>query len=258
MLPIKAIHPNPRTDASPHSGVRVERNPPPLLWPASKRKNVRYSIRLSQSVRFPKKGTITGVGLPWAMYTPSQTLETGIWYWQVGEVTGRGKQVWSETHSFEVTARSRKILRPPADHLLSRTSVDRPRLVPARKDVRRLHAKVSNPLAQRLYERTAHLIGQPLPDDRTPPEQGDDEYKRMKFARWGSKRLAGKEVTAIEGLLCACLLNGDDRFVAEAVRRAVNVASWDPDGFTNPVISDFADASSVRAMALVYDAAHDD
>ena len=256
MLPIKAIPPNPRTDASPYIGVRVDRNPAPLLWPASKRKNVRYSVRLSQSDRFPKKGTITEVGLPWAMYTPSRTLETGIWYWQVGETTRRGKQVWSERYSFEVTARSRKILRPHADQLLSRTSVDRPRLVPARKDVRRLQAKVSHPLAQRLYEQTAHLIGQPLPNDRTPPKKGDDEYKRMKFARWGSKGLARKEVGAIEGLLCAWLLNGEDRFVAEAIRRAVNVASWDPDGFTNPIISDFADASSVRAMALVYDAAH--
>jgi hypothetical protein len=249
MLPIKAIHPNPRTDATPSNGVQVERNPPSLLWPTSKGKNARYSVRLSQSARFPKRKTIAEAGLLWAMFTPTAELATGRWYWQVG-VTRRGKTAWSDTYQFEIGKSTRLTRLPPAETLLENAS-NRPRLMPTRGSLRQKRTQESQALAQQLYSATGHLIGQPLPDDMTPPDQGDDEYKRMKFARWGSKRLAASQVSAVESLLCAGLLNGDDRFTDEAIRRALNVATWHPDGFTNPVISDFADASCMRAMALI-------
>jgi hypothetical protein len=256
LLDRKAIHPNPRTDAAPSNGVQVDRNPPSLLWPASKGTNIRYSIRLSQSPRFPKQKTIAEAGLPWAMFTPSAELAPGDWYWQVG-TTIRRKTTWSETYQFSSTANTRRTHLPPAEILLQKAASIRPRLMPTHRSVKRDRSAASQALAQRLYQETGHLIGQSLPDDATPPAQGNDEYKRMKFARWGSKRLAAGQVTAIESLLCAGLLNGDDRFTAEAVRRAMNIATWQPDGFTNPVISDFADASCMRAMALVYDGAYD-
>jgi hypothetical protein len=252
MLPIKAIHPNPRTDAAPRNNVAVDRNPPSLLWPAARGKNVRYSVRLSQGQRFPKNGTLAETGLPWAMFTPADALAPGTWYWQVG-VSARGKLNWSSTHQFVVTASTRRTHLPPAESILEHAASIRPRLLPTRESLRNVRSAKSQDLAQKLTAQTGHLLGQELPDDATPPSHGDDEYKQMKFARWESRGLAANQASAIEDLLCAGHLNGDNRFVDEAVRRARNVASWDPDGFTNPVISDFADASCMRAMALAYD-----
>ena len=252
----KSLHPTPRTSASPIKGEQVSRNPPALLWPAAKGAGVRYSVRLSQSPRFPKRNTISEVGLQWAMFNPFRILEPGTWHWQYGVAT-KGQTRWSETFSFEIGPKTRLFDLPLADDLTKNAQQRSPRLLPTREDVRRIRTDEALSLTQRLYRGTSHLLGQELPDDTTPAPQGDDEYKQMKFARWGSKRLAGAQVTAVESLLCAGLLTGDARFTNEAVRRALNIASWDPDGFTNPVISDFADASCMRAMALVYDSAYD-
>ena len=195
-------------------------------------------------------------GLPWAMFTPATELSSGTWYWQVG-LSKPGETAWSDTYEFEVRDRARKTDLPSAEKLLEKAASIRPRLMPTRRELQQMRCLQSQELAQRFYRETARLLGQELPDDATPPAQGDDDYKRMKFARWGSKRLAGAQVSEIESLVCAGLLCGDNRYAAEAIRRALNVAAWDPDGFTNPVISDFADASCMRAMALVYDTAHD-
>jgi hypothetical protein len=256
MLPISAIHPNPRANAAPSNGVSVDCNPPSLLWPAASGRSVRYSVRLSKSHRFPKRGTISEAGLPWAMFTPSVELNEGVWHWQVGTSKG-GRIKWSEVQTFTVTATAKKSVLPSSTSLFETASAKRPRLMPAGKEIRANRSQRTQELALGLYRRTSHLIDQSLPDDTTPPAQGDNEYKQMKFARWGSKRLAGEQVSAVEALICAGLLNGDERFFEEAERRALNVATWHPDGFTNPVISDFADASCMRAMALVYDTSYD-
>ena len=190
------------------------------------------------------------------MFTPTTDLEPGTWYWQIG-ITRHSKTVWSEVYEFEIPPRARRLTTPAAETVLREAAKQRPRLMPTSASVRAIRSSDSQALAQRLYRTTSHLIGQELPDDTAPPAQGDDEYKRMKFARWGSKRLAAQEVSAVEALLCAGLLSGDDRYAEEAIRRAVNVAAWDPDGFTNPVVSDFSDASAMRTMALVYDTCHD-
>lgn len=254
MLPIKAIHPETRIEPWPSNGVPVDCNPPSLLWPTDKGASVRYTVRLSQSARFPQKRTVSDAGLPWAMYTPSDALEAGQWYWQVG-VSKKGGIKWSDTHTFCVEPKSRLRKLPSADDLLETAGAARPRLMPPASDFRRNRTPGSRALAERLYRETSHLIGQDIPDDTHPPKQGDTEYQQFKFDRWRSKRLAAGQVKAVEGLMCAHLLIDDDRYIKEAIRRAVNIATWDPDGFTNEIISDFADASCVRAMAMVYDGA---
>ena len=248
------IHPNPLTQASPSQGALVTQNPPSLLWPTSAGTSVRYTVRLSMKPKFPKRSTISQAGLPWAMYTPSRALDKGVWYWQVGVSKRSGKTTWSDTYSFEVTKDRTRSL-PSAEDVLKTAASSRPRLLPPVEG--ELRSSAAQALSQELYNRICHLLDQELPDDTTTPAEGDDEYKRMKLARWGSKRLAAEQVSAIEDLICAGHLSRDERFIKEAERRALHVATWDPDGFTNPVISDFADASCMRAMALVYDSCHD-
>ena len=51
MIP-KVIHAQPRIAPSPIDNKRVDRNPPPLLWPAEKGEDVRYAVRLSQDPVF--------------------------------------------------------------------------------------------------------------------------------------------------------------------------------------------------------------
>ncbi len=45
---MRVIHAQPRIAPSPINNKRVDRNPPPLLWPAERGEDVRYAVRLSQ------------------------------------------------------------------------------------------------------------------------------------------------------------------------------------------------------------------
>ena len=46
------IHAQPRIAPSPIDNKRVDRNPPPLLWPAEKGEDVRYAVRFVSIFRF--------------------------------------------------------------------------------------------------------------------------------------------------------------------------------------------------------------
>ena len=49
---MRVIHAQPRIAPSPIDNKRVDRNPPPLLWPAERGEDVRYAVRLSQDPTF--------------------------------------------------------------------------------------------------------------------------------------------------------------------------------------------------------------
>ena len=111
--------------------------------------------------------------------------------------------------------------------------------------------------SKRFTSRADQFLNAPLEDDAMPPDKGEDEYQVFKFHRWGSKALAGSMASAVQWLIPAYLLSGDECYAREAIRRGLHVANWDADGYTNPVISDFADGSCMRVMAGVYDSCFD-
>ncbi len=73
---MRVIHAQPRIAPSPINNRRVDRNPPPLLWPAERGEDVRYAVRLSQDSDFPECDTIAEEGFPWAMFNPHQEGDT--------------------------------------------------------------------------------------------------------------------------------------------------------------------------------------
>ena len=246
----KAIHAQPRSAPSPVNS-RVDRNPPPLLWPAAKGKHIRYAVRLSQVARFPEKGTLAEADFPWALYNAHRTLELGTWYWQYATSKGGRPYRWSEVFTFEITRSARNAQTPSAASIIQACPKAHPRLWVLPEEMPDL-ARLARHRGSFTSQADPYLDA-PLPDDTMPADRGKDAYQVFKFHRWGSKALAGGMTTAVQWLIPAYLLSGDERYAREAIRRAVHVAHWDPDGYTNPVISDFADGSCMRLLAGVYD-----
>lgn len=247
----KALHEQPRVTPFPIHNKRVDRNPPPLLWPAAQGKKVRYAVRLSQNMRFPKRSTITEAGFRWALFNPHQKLEWGTWYWQYGTSKNGRPYRWSQTYQFEVTRSAKRGETPLAKEMLATFPNAHPRLwvLPDEMDgLNRLKR-----YGKHFGVQADAYINAPLPDDTQPPDKGTDAYQVFKFHRWGSKALANNMASSVQGLIPAYLLSGDDRYAKEAIRRGLHVAKWDPEGYTNPVISDFADGACMRLMAGVYD-----
>jgi hypothetical protein len=254
-MALKVIHAQPRMTPSPINDNRVDRNPPPLLWPAAKGKNICYAVRLSQDRRFPKRSTFAQEGFCWAMFNPHQKLASGRWHWQYGISKGGRPYRWSDIYTFEITRSARSSETPFADEMMHACPKAHPRLWVLPQEMG--HPKHLKRHMKQFTSRADHYLDAPLKDDAMPPDKGKDTYQVFKFHRWGSKALAGDMTMAVQWLIPAYLLSGDERYAREAIRRGLHVAKWDPDGYTNPVISDFADGSCMRLLAGVYDTFYD-
>ena len=257
MIDLKAIHPDMRDRAEPAGGKRVETNPPSFLWPISTGK-VRYAIRLSQNARFPKRLTITADDLQWAIFNPHRKLAGGSWYWQYGVSRSGRSMKWSKTFQFEVSRSARSLVTPTGEELVAAIPEDHPRLFVTKQQLPALRRRLRGSReAKSFIQKAESYIGEELPGDAMPPEQGDNPMQVFKFRKWGSRRLAEPITRSIEWLSPAFLMTNDERFGREAVRRALHVAEWDPNGFTNRKISDFADIACLQSMAQAYDACCD-
>ena len=185
------------------------------------------------------------------MFNPHKKLTPGTWYWQYSTSKNNHPYRWSDTHTFEIPKSARNAQTPSAIEMIKACPKDHPRLWALPNEIANLnHLKRHT---KNFTSRADQYLNAPLPTDTMPPDKGKDQYQIFKFHRWGSKALAGDMTTAVQWLIPAYLLSNGERYAREAIRRALHVANWDPDGYTNPVISDFADGSCMRLMAGVYD-----
>ncbi len=248
-----AIYPLKREMASPSGGKEVEVNPPPLLWPGTAGNGVRYDVRLSQDPTFPEGKTIVSTEQPWAMFNPHKKLASGTWYWEYA-VSGRGTLAWSQPNAFVITGTTRVFESPTARDLLGAVPRSHPRvLVKAdeleafRKEVKDLDAAVSVVNAAEKY------LGQQVPteEDAVPKRSGENEKQSEKLASDASKALNRRMYGAVSLLSTAYLITGDERFGREAVRWALEVAKWNPEGESSQ--NNLGDMYCLKAMSLAYD-----
>ncbi|MFC1715245.1 DUF4962 domain-containing protein [Candidatus Poribacteria bacterium] len=251
---VKAIHPQQRISVSPCNGKQVSSNPPALLWPVTRGKDVRYSVRLSRSAEFDELSTIQAASLRWAMFNPHKKIAVGTWYWQYGVNKAGESTKWSETSHFEVTEAAKVYETPTAAEVIQACPKDHPRLWVTADELEGLRERVRNSEELvRFTKSSRDFFGEELQGDAEPPKKGVNEYQTRTYRRWASKALAGKISGSIQWLVPTYLMTGDEKYAREAIRRALHVARWDPDGFTAPSASDFADGSCMRIMAQAYD-----
>ncbi len=96
-----------------------------------------------------------------------------------------------------------------------------------------------------------------------PPRESDgiatirnsDPKKQDKLDKDASKLLGGTVFNAVDPFLKAYLLTKDEKYAHAALKWAMEVASWDPEGVSR--INDFGDSRAMLSMALVFDTLHD-
>ena len=254
----KAIHPERREAPAPAHGISVSQNPPALLWPVEKGKNVRYSVRLSQNKRFPKRETIATEGFQWAFFNVHRKLASGNWFWQYGVSKNGRKATWSDVFVFEVKKKTHVFETPVAEVMLSTCPDAHPRIWVTAAHLPALRKRASKMKDLALFKRRANrYLDKDLAADDFPPDQGKTEYEKGAYRKWASKALAGDISVSIQWLAPAYLMTGNEKYGREIVRRALHVARWDAEGFTNPGVSDFADGSCMRILAQAYDTCYD-
>lgn len=254
----RAIHPERRESPFPVGGASVAQNPPVLLWAPEKGKQVRYAVRISQDQKFPKRETRFEEGFVWAFYNPHEKMDVGTWFWQYG-VSKNGRAFrWSEVFTFQIKRTARVFETPMAPALLGQIPNAHPRLWVSGDALPALQKRVSKlPELKRFVEQAETFLETHLPPDDFPPEKGETDYEKWSYRKWASKALAGDISRSLQWLAPTYLMTGDARYGQEIVRRAVHVAGWNPEGFTDPSVSDFADGSCFRILGQAYDTCYD-
>lgn len=256
----EAIHPATRQSAWPSDGVTVNVNPPSLLWPVVKGQDIRYRVRLSQDRNFPAATTIASKGLSWTIFNPHKKLGQGTWYWQYDVSKGKDVQKKSEVHSFAVTSDTAEYLTPSAERMLSACPGSHPRILITANELAGLRRRVKNsPQTGAIIREAARYVDRNPPSEQSgkPSQKGKDSFEDKNFAKWASKALGNQLSGSTSALAKAYIITGDERYGRQAIRYAVHVAGFDPDGVTSRKVSDFADGTCLRAMALAYDSCFD-
>jgi len=181
-----AFHPARRVDASPVGGRAVAVNPPPLLWPVTSGRDVRYQVRLSQDERFSPGATIEADGLGWAMFNPHQKLGEGTWFWQYGATRRPGEDVeWSGVFRFHVDGSARVFVTPSAAEMIRGVPRDHPRILVSPDKLDLLRDRLQQTDFLKGDVRSAEkLVGQPIRgvEAALPTRKGASQYETKNFA----------------------------------------------------------------------------
>jgi len=256
----KAIHPATRQTAQPSNDATVDINPPSLLWPAVKGRDIRYRIRLSQNPDFPSEKTIQSDDLPWAIFNPHTQLTPDKWHWSY-EILKNGKvQNESKIHSFIISDSAGTFVTPPPKQMLSACPTSHPRILITTRELASFRKRMKNsPDAKSIITAADKLLGRKPPPESSarPRQKGKNAFEQRNYAKWASKALGNQLSNASETLSKAYIITGNKTYGRQAIRYATHVARFDPEGVTDRKVSDFADGTCLRAMVLPYDSCFD-
>ena len=215
----------------------VEQTPPDFSWPDHDPK-ARYTVTLT----YPD-GSSRSLAAPQNWINWDEALPPGDYAWRVRLESG-GTLLESRARRFTVSASAAPFVVPPADTLFMRAvSKPRPRALPDAATAQAMLEERQAALAQ-LYARVDAMLGAPLPSE---PVAGTVEDV-LSLASAESRRM-------LEAAL-AWLATRDEAYFTEALRRALNLAAWDPYGNTSHAAADQASREITWSLALVYDWLH--
>jgi hypothetical protein len=220
----------------PRDGAAVEQTPPDFSWPEVG-KDARYSVTLT----YPD-GRKRTLAAPQNYLNWDEALAPGTYSWTV---TLNGSRA-SNARKFRVGRDAKPFVLPPMKELAERIKgKKRPRGLPDEATLA-LMAKQRPAGIAALRAEVDNRMRAPLPPAPGSPSPGKDGSDAM------------DEVKRTMNALAAHVLTKDPRYYDESLRRARNMASWDPDGptaFTRRGLEQSARAIAF-SLVLAYDWLH--
>lgn len=215
----------------------VEQSPPDFSWP-DHGATARYTVTLS----YPD-GRARSLPAPQNWINWDEALPPGDYAWRVQLESG-GTVQDSRARRFTVSTDAVPFVVPPADTLFMRAvAKPRPRALPAPATAQAMLAERREGLAL-LYARVDAGLNLPLPPE--PVAGSPDEVTAV----------AGAESRRMLEAALAWLATRNETYFAEALRRLLNLAAWDPRGATAYATADQAARELTWSLALAYDWLH--
>lgn len=241
----------------PHDGQRVNVTPPPLVWLPTARA-VSYTVELAQDPTFPTAATqrIEGIELP--LYTHSQTLAPGEWYWRYWVMTDQGSLAGpSQVRSFIVEEGLPELPLPPTEVWLARIPTSHPRMFLRPEDVQALRERINVRAMSAVFTKgqLAARIGADLP----PEPESPYATGALDIEVWQQGLDAMiPAFDTLEELAFLYLMHGGEEYAREGKRLLVHLAGMNPSGVTSyrgaPEVAMRMLWSLPRAYSWLYDA----
>lgn len=214
---------------------------------------LKYQLRYSQDAAL--KSNVIQEETRWPFFNPEKDLNPGVWYWQYGYVTEEGKTQWSSVCQFTVEANPNKFCPPSFKVMQARLSKSHPRiLVQKDKWTDFMKNSRSKPEYQWYLEQADKVLKTPMQsvnDINTKLADGlDNAMQRSAMLTRESRRIIDKEESNVELLIRAYLLTQDTKYSKEAIKRVMEMVSWDEN---KNVMGDFNAFTMLSLSSLVYD-----
>lgn len=217
---------------------------------------LKYRLRYSQDAAMKNK--VVQTENRWPFFNPEQDLAPGVWYWQYGYVQ-EGKTQWSSMLQFTVEANPDKFCPPSFKTMQASLSKAHPRIL-VQKDKWASFMKSSRSKSEYQWYRECadKVLKTPMKsvsDINSKLAAGlDNEMQRNAMLTRESRRIIDKEEENAEVLIRAYLLTQDTRYSKEAVKRILEMVSWDEN---ENVKGDFNASTMLSLSSLAYDSFYD-
>jgi hypothetical protein len=220
----------------PADGARVGQTPPDFSWPDLS-PDAEYTITLT----YPD-GRTRSQAAPQNWINWPEALPAGTFSWQVQARRANGTQrELSRMRRFTVAENAAPFLVPDAETLFKHaTAKSHPRALPDAKTFATMRDRRPAGLAG-LFAKVNRSLGEPLQSAPTGEAETAIEAKTY------------KELDGTLNVLFAYVASEQDELYAEALRRALHLASWDPRGSTSYANADQAARGIAVTLALAYD-----
>jgi len=204
-------------------------NPPPFMWlPVDGAQS--YFIQYSTSSTFEPDKTTEISELNITVYTPTEVMQPGKWYWRYGYSDSKKKH-FSKTRSFEIPGNAAVFPFVPATKVLSRIPNEHPRLHFSPK----LVAEIRNDKQGRFAHITREEIAKAdeilkMDESLFKEPKMWDEYDDPDAAYNKAWRAMRPYTQRMVTCALAYLYTGDFRYADEAKRRLMHFMTWDVEG----------------------------
>lgn len=242
-------------DMAPHPAHNstTMQTPPDFRWPYQDNA-ARYEMQVSSAM-----GETTSHTSSHNWLSPNSSYPPGEYRWRARALMTDGVELagWSDWRRFVVADTARTFVLPPAAELNARIAGSpHPRAFPKEGELAALEEKFAGVRAKdwiKIQQRVRRAMGTPLPDE---PSGSLDSIQDKQVWAAALQELPNRVRPALTLTVEAALawrMTGDPAFLAEAKRRALALAKWNPAGVTSWKSQDQMTREFGYVLALSYD-----
>ncbi|MBE7019943.1 MAG: DUF4962 domain-containing protein [Ruminococcaceae bacterium] len=238
----------------PEDNFLTYRNPPIFTWPSIPMAE-KYTLQLSRNKDM--SDIVYEFQTDGSYYSPSHTMDSGVWYWRVNGKNMNGTTEWSKVKRFRIATGAVEHIIPEAEKMAEMVSKTHPRLWFNDETLPEYREAVAEGEAKKAFDKVKAAVDGKLKD--TVAEEPELIYPE---GATGAQKSAitnsfKSEVTALitdmYQTAYVYMITGEAVYKEKAIAYLDDIAGWDPHGNTSYKSLDTANKIIIEKGSIVYD-----